>query len=204
MYRISSLVVAATVSLGAASAGAATVFSDDFTSYDTKTVLNAPDSLFAGVWKTTNGAVDYLRSGDAFGALCRGASACIDLDGSTSNAGDFSTIAAFAPGAYTLDFTLLGSSRGDTNTVTVSFGGYSESITVDSAGLATRSVSALVGAGGSSLLFSHAGGDNLGLLLTSVSIDRAVSAVPLPAAAPLLIAGLAALGGLGLRRRNTA
>jgi hypothetical protein len=99
-------------------AHAVTVLDDDFSSYGPTTVLNATDGVFGGVWETVDGTVDYLRTG--FSDLCRDGAPCVDLDGSTRNAGVFRTVQAFGEGSYRLSFRLFGSGRGDTNAVTVS------------------------------------------------------------------------------------
>jgi hypothetical protein len=201
-----SILFAAALLATAPAAHAATVLEDDFSSYAATTVLNAGDGLFAGVWETVDGTVDYLRLGSSFGNLCRGSVACIDLDGSTSNAGVFQTVESFAPGDYRLSFVIYGSSRGDTNDVTVSLGGLNLVQSITSAGdWIVADILATIGAGGSKLSFSNFGGDNLGAILDSVKLVRVgdvVPGIPLPAAAPLLMGGLGLLGMLGWRRRR--
>ncbi len=197
-----ALIAAFSIVLSSAGIAGATTINEDFSGYAASTVLNAPDSLFGGAWKTTDGTVDYLVSGSSFGSLCRGDAACIDLDGSSGNAGVFSTGSPVDPGSYLLSFLLYGSSRGSTDEVTVSLGDYLNTFTISSDG-SQQVINALVmvGAGGSPLSFSNAGGDNLGALLTRVSLSpQGTNAIPLPASLPLLLAGLAAFAAL--RRRN--
>jgi hypothetical protein len=177
-------------------AGAATTIDEDFSGYAPATVLNAPDGLFGGNWATTDGTVDYIVSGSSFGDLCRGDAACVDLDGSTGNAGIFSTGSLVDPGNYLLSFLLYGSGRGSTEQVTVSLGDFLTTYTIASDG-SEEVIDALVavGAGGSLLSFSNAGGDNIGTLLTRVSLrPEGMNVIPLPAGLPLLLGALAVLG----------
>jgi hypothetical protein len=196
MFRIASLAIAA--AFAAAPAFAVTNLSDDFASYGTNTQTNAPNSLFGGVWQTVDGTVDYLVKGKNFGGLCNGDTACIDLDGSTNNSGVFQTASIFDQGRYAYNFKLFGSGRGGSETVAISFGDVNLSKTLASAETWIVSGFANVGAGGARLSFSTPSNDNVGPILTSV----AVNAVPLPAAAPMLIGALSLVGALRLRRRQ--
>jgi hypothetical protein len=204
-----SLLFAAVILAAAPAAHAVTVLEDDFTSYNPTTQTNAPDDLFDGVWETVDGTVDYLRLGSSFGNLCRGEVACVDLDGSSGNAGVFRTVQSFAPGEYKLSFEIFGSSRGDTNEVTVSLGGLNLVQSIASAeDWIVADVLATIGGAGSKLSFSNAGGDNLGALLNWVKLVRVEDGgggpapIPLPAAAPLLIGGVGLIGLAGWRRRR--
>jgi hypothetical protein len=204
-----SFLFAAALIVAAPAAQAVTVLDDDFSAYAGVTVLNAGDGLFGGVWETVDGTVDYLRLGSSFGNLCRGGVACIDLDGSSSNAGVFRTVQSFAPGEYKLSFEIFGSSRGDTNEVTVSLGGLNLVQPITSAGdWIVTEILATIGAGGSKLSFSNFGGDNLGAILNSVKLVKVENGgggpapIPLPAAAPLLLGGIGLIGLAGWRRRR--
>lgn len=187
---------ALTVAL-AGGASAATVFSDNFDGYGSTTVTNASDAVFLGVWKTTSGTVDYLAPPPAsFSNLCLGTGSCVDLDGSTRNAGVFSTVASFAAGSYELAIELFGSGRGTTESVTISMGSWSTTIAnILSADNASQTFSFTTSGG--NLSFANAGGDNIGAVLSSVQL----AAVPVPAAGLML---LGALGGLGAMRRRKA
>ncbi|MEL6689300.1 MAG: VPLPA-CTERM sorting domain-containing protein [Pseudomonadota bacterium] len=193
LKNLAAVSAALLISTGAASA--ATMFSDDFSTYGSTTVLNAPDSLFGGNWSTTDGTIDYLAEGDSFGDLCQGTGNCIDLDGSTGNSGVFSSI-VFDAGTYTLDIGLLGSGRGTTESVTITLGDWTTTISgIGSADDASTSFT--FATTGGALSFENAGGDNRGAILTSVDL----APVPLPAGGLLLLAGL---GGLAMVRRKKA
>jgi len=153
-------------------------------------------------WTVTDGSVDLLGPGGwnpfpAYGKY-------VDLDGSTLDAGRLisKTIFALTPGIiYTLKFDLAGSQWGDTNTVDVSLGSFSESFTLDpSAPFTTysRNIS-LPFATSAQLIFDHRGGDNKGLLLDNVQL----SYVPLPGAVCLLGSGLVGLLGWRAVRRKS-
>jgi hypothetical protein len=108
----------------------------------------------------------------------------------------------FGPGSYVLSFNLGGSTRGDTNTVIVRFGGVDISaggITLGSAAPFSPPISLSFTAGApGQISFENLGGDNLGLILDNVTLDQ----VPEPGSLLLLGGGLAALGSW--RRRRSA
>lgn len=191
---LSAAVLAATLS---GAAYAAPVFSDSF-NYGSNLALNAQDSLFAGNWATTDGTVDYLSPPPAqFSELCRGTAGCIDLDGSTGNAGVFSTVQSFAAGWYSLAIELFGNGRSAAaDDVTITLGSWTTTLSNILSG-ADASGTFIFSTTGGVLSFANAGGDNQGAILSSVSL----AAVPVPAAGLMLMAGLAGLGAL--RRRKT-
>lgn len=192
------LAVAAAIALQAGASNAAVIFQDDFSSYGSATVLNAPNSLFGGNWSTSSGTIDYLAAGSNFGNLCQGFGNCIDLDGSTADAGLFSSV-VFGAGQYTLDLGLLGSGRGTSETVTVTLGSWS-TVIGPIASNANASGSWTFNTTGGALTFQNGGGDNVGAILTSVKL----SAIPLPAGLPLLAAALGGLGFMARRKRKSA
>ena len=197
------VVALAVVALAAAAspASATVIFSDDFD-------LNALGlNMTPTGWSAVGGTVDIVGAGGVFASLCAGGpspSRCIDLDGSTGDAADLQTsVVVPTAGSYLLSFWLQPNDRGGaSDTVTVSFGSYSEVFTLPSAGndadswaLYQRVVN--IGSGGAQTLsFDHAGGDNIGILLDNVQVE---TAVPEPATLLLLGSGITALT---VRRRR--
>jgi hypothetical protein len=190
--KLLAAAVALCVSAGM-SVASTVVLHDDFSSYGSVTTLNADSSFFGANWNVSFGTVDYLTQSGIWGPLCVGGGNCIDLDGSSHNAGVFSSIAVFAAGRYQLDLALFGSGRGaSSESVTVTIGDWSTTIFPifpgdDASGTWTLSTS------GGVLSFANAGGDNAGAILSSVTL----SAVPIPATGLLLLGALGALGALG-------
>lgn len=186
------------LSCGAAAAPAQVIFSDNF---DANAVaLNAVPSG----WTVTSGTVDIIGTG--FFDLVPGNGIYIDLDGSTSDAGVLSRSLSLTGGtAYTATFVLAGSRRGDSNTVAASFGSSASSIVLASAdGPTTYTLLFTPAASGSfALSFANQGGDNLGALLLSASVQGGgvTPAIPEPQTYALMLAGLAAVGAAVRRRK---
>ena len=195
-----TLAIAALVAFCSASQ-AGVIFSDNFdaNSYG----LNAVPTG----WTVTNGTVDII--GPAFHNLCgAGYGKCIDLDGSSMDAGILSTSLNLTAGVqYTATFELAGNQRDGADTGSVSFGGLSfgsQSLAFALNATDAFSTYQLVftpGASGAySLSFSNAGGDNIGALLDNVS----VSAVPEPETLAMLLAGLGLVGAVARRKSKAA
>lgn len=177
---------------------AAPVFSDNF---DTET-LGLNYTGFAN-WTVSDGTVDLIGTG--FFDLQPGNGHYVDLDGSTSNAGVMTSLALSLTGGVTYDltFSLAGSQRGDTNTVTYGIDLNSDSV-LDVSG--SQTLASGVGFGVFSLtftpssstanariVFGQAGGDNVGLLLDNVALNSRVAGVPEPGSLLLLGSGFAGL-----------
>ena len=141
-----------------------------------------------------NGSVDTISNGQ-YGIQCfGGAGVCVDLDGSSNNAGELISKDFFSPGEYTLQFAISGNQRSGTDSLNVSLGDYFETFVLASNAPFTA-INRLVNITGtnSQLIFSNAGSDNLGIILDNVSVD--ISTVPVPAAFWLF--GSALLGFIG-------
>jgi len=165
-------------------------------------------------WTQVDGTVDSIKSGD-FGITCFGGSGgCVDLDGSTSQAGYLLTSGAFnlvAGQTYRLSAEVSGNQRGAVAD-NLELGFFNSSDLV----LASKTIKGI--ASGSpftlySVLFTPTanvtatiffddvlGNNNQGPILDNVRL----AAVPLPAAAWLMLSGLVALGAIARRRISAA
>lgn len=191
-------VVAAAVT---SSAQAAPFFSDDFQS--NAVGLNSTPSG----WTVSNGTVDIVGPNN-FAGLCLpvGSEKCIDLDGSSNDAGILSRVFALSAGnTYTVSFDLAGNRRGaGTETGTVSFGTSVLAYSLPDTQTAYLNLSLLFSPGSSgnySLSFANDGGDNIGAILDNVVITVEQNGVPVPGTLGLLAAGM--LAGLAAKRRRT-
>lgn len=137
-------------------------------------------------WNVSDGSVDLLDPDNVsqFG-IPNGLSSTnfVDLDGSTGNAGTMTTTQEFdlGPGTYRLSFALAGNHRnaaGETVTLLIGNGTILVgplSFTRDENDAFT--VSEVTFSGGSPgtmgrIVFNHGGGDNIGLLLDFVQLER--------------------------------
>jgi hypothetical protein len=190
-----ALVIAALAAVSVA-AHADTIFSDNFdaNAYG----LNAVPTG----WTVTDGTVDII--GPSFYSYCgAGQGKCIDLDGSTGDAGILSKSLSLDAGVqYTATFELAGNMRGGSETGAVSFGFGGNNITYSLLSSAAFSSYQLIFTPGStgaySLSFSNAGGDNIGALLDNVT----VTAVPEPETYAMMLAGLGLMGAVVRRRKS--
>ncbi|WP_103333337.1 VPLPA-CTERM sorting domain-containing protein [Pseudotabrizicola formosa] len=199
MFRFTALAAAALLA-GALSAQAATVtlFDDTFEA-DSAGVSNFITVKELANWKVTQGNVDILGAG----FKCTG---CIDLDGTSGGVpAKLETKQSFSfLDGITYTFSLFFS--GGTQQETVTLGAIGSSFSVQAGNGPSVFTTTVVGSALTAPLFLSLSGpaNNIGPYLDRVLVTyEAPSAVPLPAAAPLL---LAALGGLGLvaRRRRRA
>src|SRR5882672_11374958 len=182
---------------------------DDFNGITISQLNTAPTG-----WTTVFGTVDSVHNGD-FGIHCVGnLGGCVDLDGSTNVAGPLITSGTFnlaAGQTYRLSAEISGNQRGAVANNLIF--GFSTTSNVPLAaqtilGIASSSPFTLY-----SVLFTPTtavtaevffydilGTNNQGPILDDVS----VTAVPLPAAAWLMLSGLAALGAVARRRISAA
>jgi len=186
-------------------AGAATLFSDNFDS-DAQGLNAVP----AG-WTILRGSVDVIGTG--FFDLQPGHGNYLDLDGSTGlavlmSAGPFSLNGGTS---YTLSFLLAGSQRGDTNTVTYGIDFNGDSV-LDASQTTTLASDVpftpfslvfvpLTTTNSARIVFDHAGGDNLGLLLDNVVL---ADSIPEPETWALMLAGMGLVGFIARRRRGAS
>ncbi len=195
-FSLAALVATMVVSLPAT---AGPIFSDNFDSENGGNVqLNYND--FAKWNVLGGGTVDLIGAGGSFD-LIPGNGRYVDLDGSTNQAGLFATQMNFAPGNYLIEFSLGGSHRSSTETVTVSLGNWSEQFTMNASDPFVQ-FSRTISTTGGSLSFqnSNAGGSpNVGALLDNVSVSAA--AIPEPATLAVF-GGIALAGVFGYRRRK--
>jgi hypothetical protein len=188
---INRIFIGAVLFAAGVAAQAAVVFSDNF------------DGSISGLnvvptgWTVTDGTVDVVTGGFCQSGLC------VDLDGSTSNAGVLSRSFSLTGGvSYTLSFDLSGNKRGGSDDVTIMFGSASSAITglLATAPYATHFLSFTPLADGIyTISFSNAGGDNIGALLDNVAINSAV--VPEPQTYIIIALALVAIT-IGSRGRK--
>lgn len=209
---LGGLLFAAAAAVGLPSQSA-TLFSDDFDTDNAASVLN-----FTGLlnWTVSDGTIDYIRNG-GFGISCfGGAGGCLDMDGSTSNAGRIVSTSTFtlSPGVlYTLAAQVSGNQRGGAAdslifglldaSGSVVQGSETFSSIASSDPFSPRSFSYATGVGIDVRLFIEGvGGDNLGAILDNVVFSDDVNVVPVPAALPLFGSALVGLGVFARRRKQ--
>ena len=211
MNTLSTALIVSALTVCGSSAHAATLFSENFDA-ENGGISQLNYSSFSQ-FSVSDGTVDLIANGD-FGISCVGGTGvCVDLDGSTGNAGRM-TSSSFVLAAVqdiTLSFSISGNQRGGSSDL-VTFGFlFGATEFTDSRTLAPSDPFAAVtftlsgaSAGSYSIFFENSGGDNLGAILDNVAVttDDSVSVVPLPAAAPFLLAGLGAIGFAARRRKS--
>jgi hypothetical protein len=156
-------------------------------------------------WTVTKGTVDMVDNTNGWGITCAGGSGkCVDLDGSTWNAGTLtSNLLSLAAGSYTFSFDISGNQRGySADSMTMTLGGFlNQTFTLTSSDPWTTVTYNFTVSNTSSnyIVFNHAGGDNVGIMLDNVSLIQ-TSKVPEPSA--MVLFGLGLLGLAFVRRKS--
>ena len=211
MTRVAFCLAAAlAVSPAAVSAATTTLLFDDFAAEVAGKSGAVAISNFSPLtqWNIVDGTVDLFANGGS-GLPC-GSAGCLDLDGTANDAAriESKTTFSFVAGS-TYEVTLAISGKNGNGNESLSYGivgGPNSSVSMLSGDNAARtaSFSFLPGASFSAALFiDHAGGDNFGILLDSVTLTETTTTgvVPLPATLPLVLGGFGLLGALRARRR---
>jgi len=183
-------------------------YSDNFNGVGSTSQLNfAPPG-----WISDNGTVDWVKTGE-YGITCyAGSNGCVDLDGTTDHAGVFETASTFhlvGGKTYELSAEISGNQRGAVAD-NLEFGflkgtnltGIQKETTVS--GLASGSPFTLytlfftpsTNVSVRGFFYDVLGNNDQGPILDNVKVSQ----VPLPAAAWLMLSGLAALGAFARRR----
>jgi hypothetical protein len=213
------LLLSGALALTAASAEAATVFTDNFNS-DTPRLNSPGDAFFTSTSPATNipnpASIDIIGSGpngDMFDLPAgKGHGYYVDLDGSTGSgnepsSGQLTYNSTFAPGKYVLTFDLAGNQRGaGASTTEVLAGeGRATNYTLSSATPFTQeTIYFTATAANDKLVFNEIGpnfaSDQQGNLLDNVS----VSAVPEPATWAMMLLGFFGMAfAIRSNRRST-
>lgn len=193
-----TLLPAALLSL---TAQAGVIFQDDFNAEAGAEGASALNYTSFSNWTVSEGTVDVVASGDYSIGCAGGDGKCVDLDGSTGNAGILRSIAlTLNPGTYTLSFDISGNQRGHADdSMVVTLGGFLDETFTLSASDPWQTIIRNITVTAETtdyLVFNHDGGDNIGILLDNVSL------VPEPGTLALLGLGMLALGASRRNKQN--
>jgi Protein of unknown function (DUF642) len=203
---LKQIVLTAGILLGAATtANAVTLFSDNFDADALRLNVGNLGDTSLNNWTVGPGTVDVI--GPNFYDFYPSNGNYLDMDGSTSQAGTINTNKLFnivSGRTYTISFD-YGKNGAAAETLNFGIGSYAASLMLLGGAIPsllnnTYTFLATTNETGVSLFFQGVGGDNQGPVLDNVSL----SAVPLPGAAPLLIAALAGFGAMARRRKFVA
>jgi hypothetical protein len=178
---------------------ATVIFSDNFDA-ENGGIGQLNYNAFAN-WSVSHGTVDLIGRPVGFFDFFPSNGLYVDLDGTSFQAGRFtSTGIHVTPGNYILSFLLAGSQRGDVNTVQVNVSGLASSTYTFASNvpLTPETMSFTVLAPTTiHLSFQNEGSsNNIGLVLDNVNLDRVSGAVPDSGSTTVLL-GIAMIG-LGL------
>lgn len=186
----------------------AVLFQDNF---DTDAAISILNFNALNNWSVSGGTIDYIRSG-GFGITCfGGAGGCVDMDGSTGNAGRITSnqVFSFVTGrTYTLSAQVSGNQRGglvdflDAGTDVGSFVGNFGPLASGDPFAPVTLVFTPSSDFSARIFFEGLGGDNIGPILDNVVLsDNQQNGIPEPATLLLAGIGIAAMG-LGRRKRD--
>jgi len=178
-------------------AGAVILFSDNFDAEPNPGGLAGLNYNAFTKWDVSDGTVDFIAQGD-FGLSCAGGSGkCVDMDGTSGDAGRIDTKTTFnlAPGTYQLSFDFSGNQRGgDPDTlffgVTNALFAVEPLVPPDQPFITLSGQFTVLLPTSGTIFFDHAGGDDVGIILDNVVFESLTAAVPAPAAGFLLGTGL--------------
>ena len=157
---------------------ATVIFSDNFDA-ENGGIGQLNYNAFAN-WSVSNGTVDLIGRPVGFFDFFPSNGLYVDLDGTSFQAGTFTSIGIqVTPGNYILSFLLAGSQRGDVNTVQVNVsGGLASSIYTLASNvpltLETMSFTVLAPTTINLSFHNEGSSNNIGLILDNVSVSTAV------------------------------